>query len=82
MMFAKLCIACAQSSLGTARRAAGVNVPDQHVYKATPHGEQVAVATHYILCMKLSEASENSSKSQQNAAGGWRCRRRLYGFDG
>lgn len=34
MMFAKLCIAFAQSSLATARRSSGVNVPDQHVYKA------------------------------------------------
>eukprot|EP00913_Durusdinium_trenchii_P028091 g26337.t1 len=33
MMFAKLCIAFAQSSLATARRSSGVNVPDQHVYK-------------------------------------------------
>ena len=33
-MFVKMSLAVALGSLGNARRAAGVNVPDQHVYKA------------------------------------------------
>jgi hypothetical protein len=33
-MLVKLSLAVALGSLGNARRASGVNVPDQHVYKA------------------------------------------------
>ena len=33
-MLVKMSLAVALGSLGTARRASGVNVPDQHVYKA------------------------------------------------
>eukprot|EP00434_Breviolum_minutum_P011948 symbB.v1.2.010533.t1/scaffold641.1/size177546/7 len=33
MMLVKMCISIALGSLGTHRRASGVNVPDQHVYK-------------------------------------------------
>ena len=35
MMLVKMCISIALGSLGTHRRASGVNVPDQHVYKAS-----------------------------------------------
>ena len=34
LMFVKMSLAVALGSLGNARRAAGVNVPDQHAYKA------------------------------------------------